>query len=211
GDYFDYLVFSGNKLFVLTGDVTGHGVPAALIMAMSKSVVGTIARFNLTAQQILENLNQTIFENFVQKKLRLLMTLGAVFIDTDSHEAILYNFGHPFPFKKNSAGEIQMIMPSGGPLGSRGKLIGTPMPIKLEKGERLFFYTDGLVESLSMVESLGMDRQTNYFKIFENYLNQFKDFPIQEACRQILKQHPFFEIQKPQPDDFTIVIVERMQ
>ncbi|MBI3039088.1 serine/threonine-protein phosphatase, partial [bacterium] len=183
------------------GDVTGHGVPAALVMAMSKAVVTSQGFSGATAVKILETLNQVIFQTI---RPQLLMTLGLLFIDTVSNEIQLFNCGHPYPKKVDASGKVLEITPLPGiPIGLWNKLKVNPTPVVLNPNERIIFFTDGLAESLDQ------DSSISAYDLLDEYFQSRPSLPIERSCGDILENHPFFKRGLPQPDDFTVVIVER--
>ncbi len=201
GDYFDYLSYGSDRLLVIIGDVTGHGVPASLVMAMSKATVNALTRLDHPPLAILENLNSVIEETM---KKKLFITLAALWIDTRTHEAILFNCGHPFPFLRTPAGGMEMITSQGFPVGVRPKLNVKPVTRPLLPGEQLVFYTDGLAESLGshQDEESGFDR-------LGKFIAGRPRLPVEESCQDILFNHPVVQLGTPLPDDFTVLCVER--
>jgi serine phosphatase RsbU (regulator of sigma subunit) len=203
GDYFDYLPMKDDGLLILTGDVTGHGVPAALVMAMSKSLVLAMVQQGNTPFEILTVLNRVIHET-VQKKKRIFMTLGAFFLNTRTHEGFLYNCGHCFPYLRHNDGTIELLRIAGGaPMGIRGRFSCDPLPLTLAPGEQLCFYTDGLPESISY------ERDANNFELLGDFIESRPRLPLVQTPQDILRNHPFILTGKPQPDDFTVVCLER--
>jgi serine phosphatase RsbU (regulator of sigma subunit) len=203
GDYFDYLVCPNGDLLVLTGDVTGHGIPAALVMATAKAIVGAMASLNHPVHEIAALLNQKIVESFRMRQRRLLMTMNFFCLSPGTHLAQFHNFGHPYPIVMNQHGEMSMLEAQGTPLGFSHQTKVVPMAFHMEAGSRIFFYSDG------MVEALVKTWQADAFSLFREYLSQFRDESITEACRKILENHPWNLSGQPRPDDFTIVILER--
>lgn len=205
GDYFDYLVFGGGKkLLVLLGDVTGHGVPSALGMAMSKALIRVLSSLEFPDQVILENLNRVLFETFREKREPLLMTLSVLFLDTQSNSGTFFSCGHPFPYRRSGSGEIIQMEGIGKPMGTKAVFSARPIPISMNPGDRIVLYSDGLVESLID------DWKVDAFQLFQEHIARFLHLPIDQACRGILDGHPFFQKKKPQPDDFTVLILERL-
>ncbi|MBF0406898.1 MAG: SpoIIE family protein phosphatase [Candidatus Riflebacteria bacterium] len=200
GDYFDYLTVENRYLLVLIGDVTGHGVPAALVMAMAKGVVQERTQAGEKPGEVISILNKTILQNFHKQ---LLMTATFVWIDSQTNEVSVYNGGHPFPFHIEKNGKIQMIEAGGFPLGSKEKLRLFPKSFSLEPGGRIVLYTDGLVESMHI------EINEDQFEKFQDYLASRKPLPIEIACDDYLDNHEHTLSKKPQPDDFTVVIIAR--
>ncbi|RCK81619.1 MAG: Serine phosphatase RsbU, regulator of sigma subunit [Candidatus Ozemobacter sibiricus] len=201
GDYFEYLTVQDRFLMVLVGDATGHGIPAALVMAMAKAaVLQTIALPEPSGKAVLETLNRTLFLGLNRKRL---MTAAVLWVDTQTHQIEFWNGGHPFPIKRTSDGRMQMIEAGGSPLGLRLKILLSPGRTTLEPGERIFLYTDGPVEAL-----VEQPPRTN-FDAFQDFVASRPPLPLELAANDILDHHPHVLSEQPLPDDFTIVILER--
>jgi hypothetical protein len=204
GDYFDYVVVDARYLLILVGDVTGHGVPAALIMAMAKSIVSRLSQTERNVETILQALNLVIFENM---KKALFMTLGALWVDSVTHDIQLFNCGHVFPYiidRDGRARLVQMVQRCM-PIGMRPTLPMTPFGMNIGPGERILLYTDGLIESLTD------DPAVDAFEMFAGFLSRRPRVPLDAACKDILDHHPFVLTGQPQPDDFTVVLLERSE
>ena len=199
GDYFDYLPLKNGNLMVMLGDATGHGVPAALIMTMARSIVGTLRQSTADPLEILSVLNQQILETM---KKSLGMTMVTLDIEPATHQVRCFNCSHPRPLKKDAQGRISTVVSPGFMLGIRGKLSVTPAVIELLPGERLYLFTDGLAESL---QGAGTDG----FELFERYIESRPNLPLEESCRDILMNHPHVLAGVPQIDDLTVVLIER--
>ena len=76
--------------------------------------------------------------------------------------------------------------------------------VPLNPGERLLMYTDGLVESLDPVPDLLPQA------VFQRFIETIEPGSPGETCEAILRDHPFFRGNAPQPDDFTVVMLERL-
>lgn len=200
GDYFDFQPLGdGTRMLAVIGDVSGHGIPAALVMAMAKTVVTQLRHETSDPEVIFEKLNRVLFETM---KRRRLMTLSALWIDTTTHQARLFNFGHTDPLWRHGNDGSETLVARGRPLGFAVPLKGTPVNLAMAPGDRLIFFTDGLAESLA-------EESNDAFRDLAVYLSGRPSLPIEDACRDILDEHPFVRSGRPQPDDFTVLIVER--
>ncbi|EKD83583.1 MAG: hypothetical protein ACD_39C00584G0002 [uncultured bacterium] len=201
GDYFDYMPVDENRFIVILGDVTGHGIPAALVMAMAKSVILTGLQQKLGLEEIFTLLNATIYKTMAKK---LFMTCCVAEINIQTNKICMINFGQTYPILIDNNAQSTMIKTQPSlPLGMREKLKFNLNEFQLQPGEKIIFYTDGLVES--MPESSKVDA----FILFKEYLLQFDSKEINKFCSRIIFDHPFFKTNEPQPDDFTAVILER--
>ncbi len=198
GDYLDYLRVPPHHALVLVGDVTGHGVPAALIMAMSKAVVNTLLPIDPRPETILEHLNRIILDN---ANKRLFMSLCLLWIDTKTREIVIYCAGHPYPLLQRPDGRIDHVTAKGIVLGFRQKPSFSPVAITLQPGERLLLYTDGLFESLSLRGEDGLDKLVDY-------LQSRPRLALEATPQDVLDHHPEVISTKSQADDHTFLAVE---
>lgn len=201
GDYFDYFVVKDRYLLAIIGDVTGHGMPSALAMAIAKAAVLLGLENDLKPEKLVESINAVLF-NALRRKL--MMTAAILWIDTETHEFEYRNCGHPYPyiFKENNS--VEHLASGGLFLGTKATYRSTPPHLgNLKPGERILFYTDGLIESIPAT------REQDGFNLFRDYLLLRPKLPVIEACSDILEHHPHFLSGKDQPDDFTVLMVER--
>lgn len=200
GDYFDYIVRPDNRLLVLQGDVTGHGIPAALIMAMVKGIVNHFAFSPSPPEDLLQALNGVIHRT---ANAPLFMTLGLLEIDVATNRATFFNFGNPLPLLLKKNREITPIEGKGKLMGFRSKLQVTPTSFEILPGERLVFYSDGLLETLEGKPGTAYSR-------FLEYIRVFGAMHLEEFCREVITRHPGFGARGAgQADDFTVLAVER--
>lgn len=175
-------------------------MPAALIMAMSKAIVLTSIEAKESPELLAEKLNRTIFS--VMKRRRLL-GLGLGWVNSRTHKIQYFHFGHTFPIIQRISGEMEFISATGFPLGSKSTKVLKPVEISLYPGDRIIFFTDGLVESFS-------DRNDiDCFQLFAKHIRSLPKQAPAQSCQAIIDQHPFFKTGLPQPDDFTVLILER--
>ncbi len=201
GDYFDYYLIDERYLLVFIGDATGHGISAALAMSVAKSAMLSAVNLRYSSVQIIESINRVLFQAMQQK---VLMTAALLWLDTETGEFSYHNCGHPYPYLISTDGKISQISSAGTFLGRKADLkVKAPFTSVLKPGERLVFYTDGIVESFP-----GSTDQDG-FELFRAYLAERPKQNLQEFCNEIVASHPFFISGLPQPDDFTVVTVER--
>lgn len=200
GDYFDYLLIDENRFLVLMGDVAGHGIPAALIMAMSKAIVTTFPQPGARPRELLETLNRALFLVMGGK---LLMSMGLLFVDTGTHEMIYFHAGHTFPLVWSLSSIVEYDRGRGFPIGRPSAAGIHHTELSLPKGSRLVLYSDGLIESL------GTEGTTDSYARFRDFVWNLGWPPLEETCHSLIEKHEFFRTGKAQPDDFTVVVLER--
>ena len=146
GDFFSYNQLPDGSTLLTIGDVTGHGVPAAMITACAKSALDTLLNmtsaqgFNLP--QIIASLNVAICQS---AKREYFMTFLAMRISADGRSAELVNAGHNFPLIIRG-NEVKGLVSRGERLGDQMNSKYESIHTQLNKGDLLLFYTDGLTE-----------------------------------------------------------------
>ena len=141
GDFYDFIPVDGHRLGVLIADVTGHGVPAAMIAAMVKMAVQTVVPAAKSPSDVLQGLNRMLSgqpsDHFV--------TAAYLFVDTEGHTARYSAAGHP-PLLLTRNGTFQRIESNGLVIGVLPNAEYPVREIALSPGDRLILYTDGVVE-----------------------------------------------------------------
>ena len=125
-------------------------------------------------------------------------------VDSENGSFRYWNCGHPYPYKVSNDFKVEQISARGLFLGTKSRFKARePYSGTLAAGEKLIFYSDGLVESIS--DSFAVDG----YEMFAAYLQQELVKKPEDPCREILTNHPHFKSGKPQPDDFTVMLIER--
>lgn len=141
GDFYDFILVDPHRLGVLVADVTGHGVPAALIAAMVKMAVQNVAPAAQSPGDLLQGMNRMLSgqssDHFV--------TAAYLFVDTENYRARYSAAGHP-PLLLARAGTVQRIESNGLVFGVRPQSEYPVREVALCPGDRLILYTDGLIE-----------------------------------------------------------------
>ena len=151
GDFFDILHFSSEKFGVVIADVAGHGISAALIAAMLKFSFQMDDVENLAPNEIVLKINDRFCDIFKNGDY---ITLCLAIIDPKQLTMNLARAGHPYPilFKTKSCQTIE-FKPFGPPIGLERDVHYENVSAKLNSGDRLFLYTDGLVNTLLSSDS----------------------------------------------------------
>lgn len=146
GDYYDVVRLHDGKFAIVLGDVTGHGIAAALPMAMAKATVEyeTIARWGYPGP-LMAKLN-ALFNRELKPRQKF-MTMGCILLDPCTHTVTFDNSGHPYPLvysaSDNKSSELILASP---PLGIRASRVSKPISRILQAGDSVLLYTDGIVE-----------------------------------------------------------------
>jgi len=200
GDFYQFIQVDPYRVGVLLADVSGHGVPAALISSMIKVATQSVAMFADDPAQVLRSLNRIL-----STELRGQLTSAAyLWIDTKNHTARYSAAGHP-PLLcwRDARGELERIESNGLLFGVADDCEYPLCNLTVESGDRFLIYTDGLVEpENARGESFG-DRQLE--QVVRNNLG----LPAPELLQQLLS-----ELRKWRPgsisqqDDITLIVVD---
>lgn len=155
GDYYDYLPTPDGRLAVVVGDVSGHGLPTGLLVAMAKAALATLIETGYTGSRLFTRLNDLIHRS---TDSRSYMTLALFVYDSASRRGELTNAGQLAPYRVRPAG-IESLSLASYPLGITERPEFPTRAWDFEPGDRLVFLTDGLVECLSPAgEPFGFER-----------------------------------------------------
>jgi len=146
GDYYDVIELGDGRLAAFVADATGHGVQAALSTTLIKSTFTGFAGRSAGAGEILSQMNAEL-NRILPPDIFVAATLAT--IDPTARRLCVANGGGPHPFRVDRSGRAERIASNGLPLGvvdSRSYQPGDEVTITVERGDRVVFYTDGLVE-----------------------------------------------------------------
>ena len=144
GDMYDFVV-DGRQLGVLVADVTGHGVPAALIASMVKVAFSSQAAAAASPGQLIAGMNRALCGQFRGQ----FVTATYMHIDPASHLVRYTNAGHPPPFLWRAATRQAAELAGAGAgvlMGFDSNVVYTTGEAHIEDGDRLVLYTDGVLE-----------------------------------------------------------------
>ncbi len=201
GDYFDFFELDETKFAIMLGDVAGHGVGAALIMAMAKST--TICARHLAADPaaMLKRLHQIILatKSKVQRKV---MTFQYLTVNSANNQMIYANAGGCSPaFIDHKTLKASEITHAGAVLGGFKKNVYNNLELKIEPGQAMIFYTDGMVESRNQSGS-----ELGYQGLFEIFLSSY-DPDAQKYYEKIMKNYLQWLGGSEPGDDMTMLIL----
>ncbi len=150
GDWWTVHDMPDGRILVVIGDVTGHGVPSAMITAAAKAacdVVRATEGDKLTVTRLLEVMNRAIFES---AKRKFVMTCFASILDPKKRTITYANAGHNFPYLFRpgavDGNDFQVLMSRGNRLGDLEESTYSEKTAPLNGNDVLVWYTDGIVE-----------------------------------------------------------------
>jgi sigma-B regulation protein RsbU (phosphoserine phosphatase) len=201
GDYFDYLPMLNDCTGIVIGDVTGHGVGPALLMAETRAYLRILARNREDSAEILYRTNLVLAEDVGAERY---VTLTLLKLNPTAKTVSYANAGHIPGYIIGKDGATKHILKrTGPPLGLRGDATYTEgAEVQLVEGDLILLLTDGFEEALSPEEEFfGMKRVLDHIKAHQH-----------EAADQIVRTlyHNFRQFTEGvmQLDDLTIVVIK---
>ncbi len=143
GDFYDFLVFGNKQLGIIIGDVSGKGVPAALVMAMTCTMLRTAAHEMASPGEVLARVNDLLT---LQVPSGTFVTCFYGLLDLQSGQLRFANAGHDLPYRQLGA-QVTELRATGMPLGLLPAMKYEEFAVTLAVDESVLFYSDGLVEA----------------------------------------------------------------
>ena len=144
GDFYDFLELDDGRLGLVIGDATGKGVPAALVMASTRSMLRAVARASeYSPGEVLSRVNDSLVTDIPPN---MFVTCFYCILDPENGSLRYANAGHDLPYLHRN-GDAEELRARGMPLGLIPSMDYEEKEIALDAGEAALFYTDGLVEA----------------------------------------------------------------
>lgn len=200
GDFYQFVRSDDHHLGILVADVTGHGIPAALISSMIKVAMQSVAAHADDPAQVLGGLNRILSSEATGQ----FASAAYVWIDTENRIALYSAAGHPpLLYWRNAGDEMQRIESNGLLFGVEPDSEYPVCSLRLKPSDRFLLYTDGVTETANATGEEFGDRQ------LERVVRKNRLQPASELSRQVLS-----ELQKWRPaavnqqDDITLIVVD---
>ena len=200
GDFYDFFLIDENRLGIVMADVSGKGVPAALFMMHSKILLKSYTLMKQTPKAALEEVNRQICENNPEDMF-VTVWLGVLDLKTGVFTAA--NAGHEKPAVKQPGGSFELYMDKHGIMvGYMDSIRYRKYELTLEKGSKLFLYTDGVAEATNAQEELfGTDRMIEALRTAEDKSPKDILAAVNAAVDEFVGEAPQF-------DDLTMLCIE---
>ena len=143
GDFYDFLELEDGRLGLVVGDATGHGMPAALVMATARSTLRAVAQASESPGEVLRMANDPLFTDIPPN---MFITCFYAILDPSSGRLVYANAGHDLPYL-HRGGDAEELRARGMPLGLMPGMSYEEQEVTLESGDSTLFYSDGLVEA----------------------------------------------------------------
>jgi len=198
GDFYDFFFLDENRLCFAIGDVSGKGVPAALFMAVTKTLFKAIAGRVQNPGEILSTVNREICRD---NDSQMFTTLFCGILDTRTGEIRYSNGGHNPPYHLSRAGVQQVPKTGGRVLGLLEETTYAGSRLVLGPGETLLLYTDGVTEALDPAEQFFSERR------LESILTQINFASAREQIEHLTSEITLFAAGAEQADDITTLAI----
>jgi sigma-B regulation protein RsbU (phosphoserine phosphatase) len=147
GDFYDFFFITEDRLCFCVGDVSGKGVPAALFMAVTRTLIKALARDDLTPSMIMESINKELSENNDEC---MFATIFFGMLDVKTGMLTYTNAGHNPPYLINVDGNVTILSDVHGPMvGAMPGIKFEQEQLQLDIDTKLFIYTDGVTEAFN--------------------------------------------------------------
>ena len=175
GDFYDFIVVDERHVGILIADVSGHGLPAALIASMLQVALTAQARHVSEPGKVFAGLNQALCGKFQHN----FVTAAYVYVDLEKNIMNYGGAGHPpLLLWRKSTGSSSQLIENGLVMGQFEEATYDSLQIPIEPGDRFFLYTDGILETCNPAqEEFGTDR----FMQFMDTNNKLPAGPFADA------------------------------
>lgn len=200
GDFYDFFFIDEEWFCINIGDVSGKGVPAALFMAVTKTMIKTRAADDHSPASIITHVND---ELSADNPSCMFVTVFVGLLNIKTGEFLYTNAGHNPPYIRRKSGELVVMNQRHGPvIGAMGDLAYREHKIVLNQGDRVFMYTDGVTEAMNSRNELYGD--SRLFVL----LSTITANGVENLVRNVLGNVVDFTGEADQADDITILAVE---
>ncbi len=200
GDFFDFIPLDDDRFGIAVGDVTDHGVPAALFMALTATLLRVEARRTVSPKDVLTEVNRLLLS---MNEAGMFVTLLYGILDCKKKTFHYARAGHELPLIMNPKGMWEKVdQATGQPLGLFDEPLIDEQTFDLPSDSLLVLYTDGIPNALDKKnQRLGLEN-------FLAAISGEKSQPAQEICTLVLENMDEFRGEEDPYDDVTLVAVK---
>lgn len=196
GDFYDFFLIDQDHLGFVIGDVSGKGVPAAIFMAVSRTLIRATGLKAMPADECMNYVNNLLCNESVSC---MFVTVFYGILNTETGEVEYVNGGHNPPYLMSDNNIIKVPMTGGTILGCVEDFKYTLGKIQMKRGDRLFLYTDGVTEAFDKEEkAYGEER-------LEAFIMQQMTTPTEEMVKNAIVEINNFSEGVSQSDDITLL------
>ncbi|MFL7892515.1 MAG: SpoIIE family protein phosphatase [Anaerolineales bacterium] len=199
GDFYEFETFEDGRLGIFVGDVTGKGIPAALVMATTRTLLKAAAQEFQSPARVLARVNNLLLDDIPEN---MFVTCFYAILNPFDGIMVYSNAGHNLPYRLSNR-EVLEIKAAGMPLGLMPDIEYDLHEVVIKPGDDVIFYSDGLVEAHnSEREMFGEQRLKDQFAGYSGE----SEYLIDQLMRELKN---FIGAEQEPEDDITIVWVRR--
>lgn len=200
GDYYDFYPLVNGKVRIVIGDVMGKGIPAAMLMILTRGAFRTAAESTQSPGKTLTSMNKALYNDL--RKLKSFVTVFCADWDPLSGTFTYANAGHHLPLIIRGDAVHELPKVKGLMIGGLPNQIYHEESIQLFEHDSIFFYTDGIIEAQNK-----RGEQFTLARLIET-LKQNQDKNAGEIEKKVLESIHKFTEGVPQKDDMTMVFLK---
>ncbi len=201
GDFYDFFLIDKERLGLVIGDVSGKGIPAAIFMAVSRTLLKATAMKGLPPSECLAYVNDLLC---LESTASMFVTIFYGIFNTTTGELEYSNGGHNPPYILKADGKVQLLEMAGGiALGVMEEMSYDVKRIELQPGNGIFLYTDGVTEAFNADGVMYTDQR------LEQLLTGQNSQPIKAIVQKVFQDVSDFSTGIEQSDDITILSMRR--
>lgn len=200
GDFYDFIPVGDHEWGLVIADVSGKGVPAALFMALSRTLIRVSATWKSDPASAITEANSLICRD---SKASMFVTLFYLVIDSEHRKITYVNAGHnpPLMLTRENKNDITLLKAEGIALGIIDGIDLASVTVDLKEGDFVALYTDGITEAMNKDgEEYGMER-------FSEVLINNRDRKLPDLIEKIRESIKEFTKETPQSDDITLILI----
>lgn len=197
GDFYDFFLVDDDHLALVMADVSGKGVPAALFMVIAKTLIKNAAQHGLSPAEVLTSVNKRLSEG---NDTGFFVTVWLAIINLKTGEGVAANAGHEHPVLCRKGEDCELVVYKHGlAVAAMDGLQYKEHEFKMNPGDKLFVYTDGVTEATNTDNGLyGTDRMLEVF-------NANKNAATKDILKALKSSIDDFAGEAPQFDDITML------
>ncbi|HEY1467687.1 MAG TPA: PP2C family protein-serine/threonine phosphatase, partial [Candidatus Acidoferrum sp.] len=198
GDFYEFILVDGKRVGFLVADVTGHGVPAALVASMIKVAMQSAVTCAHEPREVLHGLNRILYGLLGNQ----LVSAAYLWLDTENRKALYSAAGHP-PLLRWREGKLEGIESNGLLFGVIPEADYPVCDLSIHSGDRFLLYTDGVTEPQNASGHSFRDRK------LEQVIRDNQSRTPSELAEQLLCEiRAWQSASVPQQDDITLIVVD---
>lgn len=199
GDYFDYITTPDGCLWIVVGDISGHGIGSALIMAETRAYLRAYAKIESGPGEVLTRINQELTADTDEERF---VTMILARLDPNDFSLAYASAGHVPGYLLSSSGDVISVMRNTGiPLGClQDYTFSSSEQIRLAPGNIAVFFTDGITEATDP------DRTEFGFNQVIDTINRHRQASARQIVQRLYQAVRSFSENLPQEDDITAII-----